>query len=194
MKFLVSSDHPKGKIRIFEKFVIAGRSGDDDKYLTRRIVFDSPWFGIFLHEIHRPDASPILHDHPWPFASFVLRGSYIERYRDMQRSYQNDPAQLRRIRRFNLKRLRDAHYIAKLDRTPTWTLVFVGKTERVWGYWEQVSPAQTLINDGGAIIGPGTWYRTLWLAHENHFPTWMANEVSGAGYTSGRDSFANEGE
>lgn len=184
-----------GKLKLFDKVLISGRSGDGDPYLTRWRIIDSPLFGIFVHKMHRPDASPILHDHPWPFVSFVLRGSYIERYRDMQRSYQNDRAQLRRVRHINLKRLRDAHYIAKLDRTPTWTLVFVGRTKRVWGYWERVSPTQTLIANGGrAILGPGTWYRTPWLAHENHFPTWRANEVSSAGYTSGRDPFVNDGE
>ena len=145
----------KSKIKLFDRFTIFDRKGNNSPYLTRYRIIDTPWFGVFVHQMHRPDASPILHDHPWAFVSFVLRGGYIERYKDMS-DLTDAQVHVRRINHFNLKRLRDAHYISMLDRTPTWTLVFVGATERVWGYWERGT------NEG--------WYRTIWHEHINHAP------------------------
>lgn len=169
-----------GKLKLFDKFLISGRSGDGDPYLTRWRIIDSPLFGIFVHKMHRPDASPILHDHPWSFVSFVLRGGYVEQRRNMELEYQSGEKWRRHIKHFNVKRLRDAHFIQHLDRTPTWTLVFVGRTKRVWGYWQQVGLAQTLTVTGGKTIGPGMWYRIPWMHHSNHSPR--------------RDPFANDGE
>lgn len=158
-----------GAIKLFDRVEISGRSGGGDPYLTRWRIIDSKWFGIFLHKMHRPDASPILHDHPWPFVSFVLRGGYTERRKDMDAG-DDGPARSRHVGHINLKRLKDAHYIRSLDRTPTWTLVFVGRTHRVWGYWEQVRATQVIMAGTGDIIGPGTWYRTCWHHHANHRP------------------------
>ena len=49
-----------------------------DPYLDRLRIIQTPWFGLYLHHIHRPDREPDPHDHPWWFASLVLTGWYEE--------------------------------------------------------------------------------------------------------------------
>ena len=51
---------------------------EGDPYLDRLRIIQTPWFGVYLHHIHRPDSDPDPHDHPWAFASLVLTGSYRE--------------------------------------------------------------------------------------------------------------------
>jgi hypothetical protein len=47
-------------------------------YLARLRIIQTPWFGIYLHDIYEPDAARDPHNHPWSFVSIVLRGSYTE--------------------------------------------------------------------------------------------------------------------
>lgn len=138
-----------GPVKVWDRFVITNRqAGDTSPYITRLRIVDTPWFGVFVHTMHRPDAQPMLHDHPWPFVSFVLRGGYTERILDPVTRQVRE----RHIRRFNRKRMIDAHYIVALDQRPTRTLMFVGRTRRKWGYWEQV-------------LGSSTWTWTAWDEH-----------------------------
>jgi hypothetical protein len=48
-------------------------------YLVRLRIVQTPWFGIYLHDIHEDDGDRDPHNHPWSFLSFVLRGYYTER-------------------------------------------------------------------------------------------------------------------
>lgn len=49
----------------------------DRPFLVRRGI-DVRLFGIYLHEIAGPDPGLDMHDHPWPFATWVIRGGYSE--------------------------------------------------------------------------------------------------------------------
>jgi hypothetical protein len=100
-------------------------------YLHRLKIISTPWGGIYLHKIMTPDTDPILHDHPWNFLAIMLRGGYSEVIIDKMtlEDKENHP------RHFNVKWRDDRHYILKLDRTPTWTLMFVGGRARTWGFW-----------------------------------------------------------
>lgn len=97
----------------------------DDIYIDRWYVIQTPWFGIMFHRIFRPDNQRDLHDHPWSFLSFIVRGSYIE---DTP-----DGPKFRCL--FNYKRAEDAHSIRQVSRSPIWTLVFTGPKRRKWGFW-----------------------------------------------------------
>jgi len=114
------------------------RPGED--YLWRLRVIQTPLFGVYLHKLCTPDPRDTLHDHPWSFFSVVLKGGYLE--------FVPGPfyATSRYVKRFNWKPLRKTkdgiqwsslHWIAQLDRTPTWTLVFVGRRKRTWGYLDR---------------------------------------------------------
>ena len=118
-----------------QKFEVPDYDNPDINYLTRWRIIQTPWFGIYLHKLGGPDPRPTLHDHPWPFVSFVLRGGYVEHTpaRDWPWLY----AKPRHVARINCKRSTGLHWIQRLDRTPTWTLMLVGRRHRTWGYLDR---------------------------------------------------------
>jgi hypothetical protein len=82
-----------------------------------------------------PDSREVPHDHPWSFVSFILKGGYDEMRKNPHDTHA--PLRLRRHRRMNIMRRDDAHFILRLLKVPTWTLLFMGKRRRTWGYWER---------------------------------------------------------
>lgn len=135
-----------------ERFVVPDYSHPetDDDYLTRIRLIQTPWFGIYLHKIETPDPRPTLHDHPWPFWSFVLWGGYDEMRRDSHAvkldakrhdgtMYDSLYAYHHPVPRWswNTMPLDSLHWISRIHRTPTWTLVFVGRRTRVWQYMDR---------------------------------------------------------
>lgn len=59
-------------------FKITGTGGPNDVYLIRYYVFKSKWFNVFIHRFMRSDRDD-LHDHPWDFVTYLVRGAYTER-------------------------------------------------------------------------------------------------------------------
>lgn len=132
------------------KFVIPDFRNPSRPYLTRWRILQTPWFGVYLHRIHLPDTDRHLHDHPWTFGSIVLRGGYIEELPvgadEWIGSSETAAAMVRRpggtfskfVRRgwlsVGFRRAEDLHRIDRLYRTPTWTLVLVGRRRRTWGF------------------------------------------------------------
>lgn len=50
-----------------------------DNYLRRWWVIPRNQFcNVYLHEIRKSDDDRALHDHPWPYRSLILEGSYEE--------------------------------------------------------------------------------------------------------------------
>lgn len=113
------------------------KAGED--YLWRLRILQTPWFGVYLHKLCSPDPRDVLHDHPWPFVSFVLKGGYREFVQcGCGFDHCNYYAVSRQVKRVNVKRFNNSyHWISELERTPTWTLVFVGRRRRVWGYLDR---------------------------------------------------------
>lgn len=110
---------------LMERFDVPSVDHPAELHFSRLRIVQTPWFGAYLHRFDNPDVRQ-LHDHPWPFVSFILRGGYEE-----VRAYGHAPV---RVRWYNVKRSTDLHYIAKLLHRPTWTLIFVGPRVRTWGY------------------------------------------------------------
>lgn len=133
----------------------------DGNYLTRWRIVQTPWFALYLHRFDGPDPRPTLHDHPWNFVAVVLRGGYIERRLD-PKSMTVDEAHV--VRHVNVKRTHDAHSIMRLLRQPTWTLLFVGRRVRTWGYLEP--PVQF---DPHPLFDPlrPTWHWTEFSQHQH---------------------------
>jgi hypothetical protein len=111
---------------------------EGDPYLDRLRIFQTPWFGLMLHHIHRPDVDPDPHDHPWWFASFVLAGSYEE---DVWPDKLAPGSWFTRRRcRFSLLSLdREAAHIIRSIDGPLWTLVVTGRRAGEWGFWRDGS-------------------------------------------------------
>jgi hypothetical protein len=114
-------------------------------YFTRYRLIETPWFGVFLHKFEGPDPRPTLHDHPWNSLSITLRGGFSERVPVDQivpivelDCYSGDyvPTTELRVSRIKYRSCYYLHSIRRLMRVPTWTLFFVGRRQRTWGYMD----------------------------------------------------------
>jgi hypothetical protein len=135
---------------------------DGTEMLRRRRIVRCPWFGIFAHEILSPDTGPDPHDHPWWFASMVLRGWYIETIWTNFTKDRSGFYRLRSRRRWSCHRILVdwAHQIDKVA-PGTRTLVFVGKHERDWGFWTHNGWVRHDLYHAGAPREEAEWHHTF---------------------------------
>jgi hypothetical protein len=108
-------------------------------YLRRYILVETPWFALYLHKINRPDADRAMHDHPWNFSTFILKGGYLERVPNINPPFEivdNGKYITRKWTRGSLHtiRLNQFHTIHELLRVPTWSLMLVGPRKQNWGF------------------------------------------------------------
>lgn len=108
---------------------------EGDPYLDRLRIVQTPWFGVYLHHIHRPDNDRHPHDHPWTFWSLILAGGYRERVWPDKRDSGLWKGRARKRWSFMRMGREAAHMISEID-GPLWTLVFTGPRRAEWGFWE----------------------------------------------------------
>lgn len=114
-------------------FVIGG---DDNPYLLRWFLIPrNHYLNIYLHKFLRSDDDRALHDHPWWFASLILRGSYIEVLPDAGFSIRKAPSIAFRPAAWvhRVKLFRNA--TGAREERPVWTLIITGPKRRHWGFW-----------------------------------------------------------
>ena len=98
----------------------------EDVYLSRLMLLRTPWLGVYVHIIRRPDWARCEHDHPWPFVTFVLRGGYEEEIGG--RLFVRHPGYIGyRPRSFE-------HRIVRLLKGPALTFVIRGRNGEAWGF------------------------------------------------------------
>src|SRR5699024_2961405 len=91
----------------------------------------------YLHRFLRSDDDRALHDHPWPWATLILDGTYIEHLP----ADPSDPAGPTRAFARHAGEIvirRDAsrpHRVELIDGQPVTTLFFTGGKCREWGFW-----------------------------------------------------------
>lgn len=111
--------------------------GDGALYLRRFVLARTPWGSVYLHHIVRSDRDRCLHDHPWNAWIAILWGGYHEEL------WTGDGSEmfLRRtgsVRRFPAE---TRHRVILRDRNgrevPAWTLCFVTRKVREWGFWQR---------------------------------------------------------
>lgn len=128
---------------------------DGSKYLTRLRIIQTPWFGLYLHWIYAPDGGRDLHDHPWWFVSFLIKGRYteecgspwgdrwafgipdravIETANDGFKTYPTLWRWKNDIKWINRKSATGLHQILSMTRSPVISLVLVGPRVRKWGF------------------------------------------------------------
>lgn len=110
-----------------------------EPYLKQYDIFSCRWFGVKIHHILLPDWARDLHDHPWWFMSFVLRGWYQEEIppRGPPLPRWAGPCGTREIRSinwFNSKQAGGLHRITLMPRRGVWTLFINGPRVREWGF------------------------------------------------------------
>ena len=114
-------------------------------YLDRYYVFlknrkNFP-FNITLHKVMVSD-EPVLHDHPWNYATLILKGGYYENvpvYNDSTGGVVGSTKVWRGPGHFRFRKADDLHWLelAKDDNgkeIPCWSLFYMGKKEKEWGF------------------------------------------------------------
>lgn len=132
-------------------FIIGGA---ERPYLLRWWVIPrNRFFNIYLHRFLRDDDDRALHDHPWPWCSIILRGSYIEHTIAAGGIHHQRRCDAGAVR---FHRPKFAHRLALIEDRECWTLFITGPRVREWGFhcpeqgwidWRKFTAA----NDPGAI-------------------------------------------
>lgn len=114
-------------------------------YLIRYYVFlkdrKSFPFNITLHKVLVGD-QPVLHDHPWGYATLILKGGYWEHIpvRDKETDQVTGTRKVwRGPGHFRIRSADDLHWL-ELEKDqngneiPCWSLFFMGKKRKEWGF------------------------------------------------------------
>jgi hypothetical protein len=105
-----------------------------EPFLFRLRVLQTPWFSVLVHHIQKDDLDRAPHDHPWPFASLILRGGYTEQIWDDPTRFDESRTRIRKLCSFRVIKLRQAHQITELH-GDVWTLAFAGRHRGTWRFW-----------------------------------------------------------
>ena len=124
--------------RLDRKRIIMNRV-NDQPYLERYYVFlkDRTWFpfNIFIHKFLRSDPDDV-HDHPWPYATLILKGGYYEHIPNFNPAgalvghtrYWRGPGH------FRICSANSYHRIELDPSITAWTLFMPGPQKREWGF------------------------------------------------------------
>jgi len=151
---------------------ITGGPNGTTVYMVRYILVKNSLFSIYLHRFLRSDMDDP-YDHPWNFATYILKGEYTEHQYDMDKpvlngrieedlkhaalskrhyiSYWTETKENRGAGSLSFRPARTVHRIAinknydlkDLKEAP-FIICFMGRRRRQWGFW----PA----GDGGAVF------------------------------------------
>lgn len=108
-------------------------------YMHRYYIFlkDRKWFpfNVTLHKIVRSD-DPIMHDHPWPYLTIVLKGGYWEHTPlfDKQGKKFAEITIWRGPGSIIWRKAKEYHWLELDNEKPTTTLFFMGPQQREWGF------------------------------------------------------------
>jgi hypothetical protein len=111
----------------------------EEPYLERYYLFlkdrDRFPFNVFLHKFLKSDPDDV-HDHPWPYATLILKGGYYEWIPQFNNKGEklDEIAVWRGPGSFRICRANSFHRI-ELDADVTcWTLFMPGPKQRDWGF------------------------------------------------------------
>lgn len=127
--------------------VITDRDGKVP-YLIRYYVFLKERkhfpFNITLHKVLVSD-EPTLHDHPWGYATLILKGGYWEHIpiRSQEGAVVGSTKVWRGPGHFRVRSANDLHWLelekdADGNEIPCWSLFFMGRKKQEWGFMQHV--------------------------------------------------------
>jgi hypothetical protein len=124
--------------KLGRKRIVLDRQSDEP-YLERYYLFLKDRkrfpFNLFLHKFLKSDPDD-LHDHPWPYATLILKGGYYEwvpTY-DQQGRKLCEVAVWRRPGHFRISSADSFHRIELDPEVTCWTLFMPGPQKREWGF------------------------------------------------------------
>ena len=114
---------------------------NEEPYLERYYVFLRDRkrfpFNVFLHKFLKSDPDDV-HDHPWPYATLILKGGYYE-WVPTFNPYTGDKVGETRYWRgpghFRICSAKSFHRIELHPDVTAWTLFMPGPQTREWGFW-----------------------------------------------------------
>ena len=92
-------------------------------------------FNIFLHKFHKGDPGDV-HDHPWPYATLILKGGYYEWIPkfDSDGKKISEERMWRGPGHFRVCSATSYHRIELCEGVTPWTLFMPGPHKREWGF------------------------------------------------------------
>jgi hypothetical protein len=124
--------------RIGRKRIVMDRQSDEP-YLERYYLFlkdrDRFPFNVFLHKFLKGDPDDV-HDHPWPYATLILKGGYYEWLPQFD-SKGNKIAEMCVWRGPGSFRICSANSYHRIELDPNvtaWTLFMPGPKKQDWGF------------------------------------------------------------
>ena len=135
--------------RLGRKRIVMDRV-NNEPYLERYYVFLKDRnrfpFNVFLHKFIRSDPDDV-HDHPWPYATLILRGGYYEWIPEFNSLGEKigETRHWRGAGHFRVCGANSYHRIELDSSITAWTLFMPGAKQRDWGFlvkdqwiqWEQ---------------------------------------------------------
>jgi hypothetical protein len=111
----------------------------DEPYLERYYLFLKDRkrfpFNIFLHKFLKGDPDDV-HDHPWPYATLILKGGYYE-WVPVFNTLGNKINEIKYWRgpgHFRICKPNSYHRIELKEGVTAWTLFMPGPQKREWGF------------------------------------------------------------
>lgn len=124
--------------RLGRKRIVLDRQSNEP-YLERYYLFlrDRKWFpfNVFLHRFLKSDPDDV-HDHPWPYATLILKGGYYE-WVPIFNSNNEKIAEMVHWRgpgHFRTCSATSYHRIELDPNVECWTLFMPGPQKREWGF------------------------------------------------------------
>ena len=120
------------------KRVILDR-GSQEPYLERYYLFLKERktfpFNIFIHKFLKSDPDDV-HDHPWPYATMILKGGYWEWIPQFDSNLKRigEIAKWRGPGHFRICSAKSFHRIEVDPTVDCWTLFIPGPRKREWGF------------------------------------------------------------
>lgn len=135
--------------KVGRKRIVLDRASNEP-YLERYYLFLKDRnrfpFNVFLHKFLKSDPDD-LHDHPWPYATIILKGGYYEWIPNYDKNGKRlcEVAVWRKPGHFRVSSANSFHRIELDPDVTCWTLFMPGPQQREWGFmvkdkwvqWEQ---------------------------------------------------------
>jgi hypothetical protein len=124
--------------RLGRKRIVMDRV-ENEPYLERYYVFLKERnrfpFNVFLHKFLKSDPDDV-HDHPWPYATLILKGGYWEWIPQFNGQGQKigEVAAWRGPGHFRIAPARSFHRIELDPAVTAWSLFMPGPKQRDWGF------------------------------------------------------------
>jgi len=112
---------------------------NNEPYLERYYIFlrDRTWFpfNVFIHKFIKSDPDDV-HDHPWPYATLILKGGYNEWVPVFDNTGKkiDEVCYWRGPGHFRISGANSYHRIELVEGVTPWTMFMPGPQRREWGF------------------------------------------------------------